>query len=101
MIIVAKFASVCPCCSQRIQPGSRVEWSKGAPAKHTACAQGPSHGPAAVLGMTTVKVADMPRRRYSGSRGRWTGCSCGSREDSAGDLIDSPKNCSSCVHDSY
>jgi hypothetical protein len=42
MIITAKFASVCPCCSQRIVPGSKVEWSKGSPAKHTACAQGPA-----------------------------------------------------------
>ena len=38
MVITAKFASVCPCCSQRIVPGSKVEWAKGSPARHTACA---------------------------------------------------------------
>ena len=38
MIITAKFASVCPCCSARIDIGSKVEWSKGAKAVHVACA---------------------------------------------------------------
>lgn len=38
MIITAKFASVCPCCSVRIDVGSKVEWSKGAKAVHVACA---------------------------------------------------------------
>ena len=31
--------------------------------------------------------------------GRRTGCQCGSREDSYGDLIDSPSNCWTCNHD--
>jgi len=35
-------------------------------------------------------------RRQSGAR---TGCSCGSREDASGVLIDSPRNCSRCEHD--
>lgn len=47
MIITAKFASVCPCCNSRIVPGSKVEWSKGSPAKHTACSQGSSGATAA------------------------------------------------------
>lgn len=38
MIITAKFASVCPCCSVRIDVGSKVEWSKGAKVVHVACA---------------------------------------------------------------
>lgn len=38
MIITAKYASVCPVCRQRIQVGSRVRWSKGSQAQHTACA---------------------------------------------------------------
>ena len=42
MIITAKFASTCSCCRQPIAVGSKIEWSKGAPAKHVACAQGPS-----------------------------------------------------------
>ena len=35
----------------------------------------------------------------NGRAGKWTGCSCGSREDSCGDLIPSSRNCSSCEHD--
>lgn len=42
MIITAKFASVCPCCSIRIVAGSKVEWSKGSPARHVACAGKPA-----------------------------------------------------------
>ena len=43
----------------------------------------------------------VPARRSSGGRraGRWTGCSCGSREDSSGSLIHSSRNCASCEHD--
>lgn len=37
MIITAKFASVCPCCSVRINVGDRIEWSKGSAARHPAC----------------------------------------------------------------
>ena len=37
MIITAKFASVCPVCSQRIAVGEKVEWSKGSKAAHVAC----------------------------------------------------------------
>jgi hypothetical protein len=96
MIITAKFASVCPCCRQPIAVGSKIEWSKGSPAKHVACAQ----GSATVVGMQIVKVADMPRRR-TGGHGRRTGCSCGSREDSSGEIIPSPRNCKQCNFDEY
>lgn len=34
-------------------------------------------------------------------RGRRTGCSCGSREDASGELIDSPHNCAQCRFDAY
>lgn len=37
MIITAKFPSVCPCCSSRIAVGAKVEWSKGAKARHVKC----------------------------------------------------------------
>jgi hypothetical protein len=40
MIIVAKFASICPTCSQRIAVGEKVEWSKGSKAAHVACGAG-------------------------------------------------------------
>jgi len=37
MIITAKFPGFCPCCNGRIEVGSKVEWSKGAKARHAAC----------------------------------------------------------------
>lgn len=47
-----------------------------------------------------------PRKSSGGGRsfrraGKWTGCSCGSREDSSGQLIDSPRNCKQCRFDEY
>lgn len=38
MIINAKFASTCSCCRQPIAVGTKIEWAKGSPAKHVACA---------------------------------------------------------------
>jgi len=91
MIIAAKFASVCPVCSQRIVPGTRVEWSKGSPARHTACAQGSA---------TPVRGA-APASRYSSGRaagrGRRTGCACGARELPDGSL--SAGACAQCRYD--
>jgi len=96
MTITAKFASICPCCNGHITPGTKVEWSKGSKARHVACTSASTMPTATYLGR--VVVADMPRRRSYG-RGRWTGCSCGSREDNYGDLIPSDRNCASCEHD--
>lgn len=61
MIITAKFASVCPCCSIRIVAGSKVEWSKGSPARHVACA-----GSATASNVVTVSRPSRPdaRRAY-------------------------------------
>lgn len=42
MIITAKFASVCPCCSARIAVGEKVEWERGSKARHAACAGKPA-----------------------------------------------------------
>lgn len=55
MVITAKFASVCPCCSVRIHVGTKVEWSKGSKAVHVACA-----------GKAATPTA---RRSYGRSRG--------------------------------
>jgi hypothetical protein len=87
MIITAKFASVCPCCSVRIHVGSKVEWKSGSPAKHVACAQGSA---------STVYTADH-RRSYT-ARGRWNGCSCGARVMADGTL--SGNACATCRFDS-
>lgn len=75
MIISAKFSSMCPTCNGHIEPGSRVEWSKGEKARHVACSAGVASAAAAPVSP------------------------CGSREDSCGDLIPSPRNCESCEHD--
>jgi hypothetical protein len=48
---------------------------------------------------STFTRASSSRSSYARRPGRWTGCSCGSREDSAGDLIPSSRNCASCEHD--
>lgn len=37
MVIIARFSSVCPRCQTRITAGTRVEWTRGYPARHTNC----------------------------------------------------------------
>lgn len=84
--ITAKYPGTCPSCNGSIAPGTPVLWSPGAKARHVVCGGAPT-------------AASAPARRAA-RPGRWTGCSCGSREDTYGDLIYSPRNCSSCTHDS-
>jgi hypothetical protein len=38
MTITAKYASRCPDCGDSIHVGAQIEWKKGAPARHAACA---------------------------------------------------------------
>lgn len=100
MTISAKFATVCPCCNNRINVGDKVEWTKGSKARHVACAASTAlptgNGARITMAALSAHVATLPRSRgYS----RRTGCSCGSREDSSGDLIPSDRNCASCEHD--
>ena len=76
MIIIAKFSSTCPVCSASIAIGSKVEWSKGARARHVACAGG----------AVSAVVAVSPGRRMGSGHGRAaavTGYSgyCTDRED--------------------
>ncbi len=95
MTITARYPATCPCCHAAIHAGDQIEWTKGSPARHTACAAGSrSSHPASVAARIAVRTSTYDRRG-----GRWTGCSCGSREDSAGDLIPSPRNCASCDRD--
>ena len=87
MIITAKFASTCPCCSARITVGSKVEWSKGSPARHVTCS----------AGTTALTAATHPRSNYTARRsygGRRTGCSCGSVEGTTRD-----SDCWTCKFD--
>lgn len=86
MIITAKFASACPCCSSRIQPGSKVEWSKGSKAMHLGCASDP--------GAKTAARTPARSTRSSNGLGRRTGCSCGSQEGGSKD-----SDCWTCRHD--
>lgn len=88
MVITAKYAATCPACRGSILPGERVEWSKGSPARHTACVAGAASAPAPAAHQTPAAPS-----------GRRTGCSCGSREDSYGQLIPSKYNCRSCRFD--
>lgn len=60
MKITAKFASTCPCCNVRIAVGSSVEWVKGSPARHVACANTP------IAATTTSRQA---RRPYGSGHG--------------------------------
>lgn len=60
MIITAKFASTCPCCSARIEAGEKVEWTKGSKARHAACAGKPA------------TASSSTRRRSAYSRGYGT-----------------------------
>jgi hypothetical protein len=88
MTITAKFPGTCPACGCAISPGTKVEWSRGSKARHVTC------------GASVSSAAPTPARSTRPRRsGKWTGCSCGSREDSYGDLIYSERNCASCVHD--
>ncbi len=95
MTITARYAATCPCCAVPIRPGDQIEWAKGSPARHASCA------PRATPSYTAPTVAGRiaARKQVDRRGGRWTGCSCGSREDAAGDLIPSPRNCFSCNHD--
>lgn len=87
MIIIAKFTSVCPCCSNRIAVGEKIDWSKGEKARHVACAGKPS-----------TATQPTARRSYTPARaGKWNGCSCGAREYADGSL--SANACSSCRYD--
>jgi hypothetical protein len=86
MIITAKFASTCSCCRQAISVGSKIEWSKGQPARHVACAAG-----------SAAPVRSQSRSRHGASRGRWNGCSCGARQMPDGSL--SANACDQCRYD--
>lgn len=93
MTITARYAATCPCCAAPIRPGDQIEWSKGSPARHAGCK--PSATPSFMVATPAPRTSS-PRPRTTG---KWTGCSCGSRVDSYGDLIPSPRNCFSCNHD--
>ena len=84
MIITAKFASVCPCCSNRIAVGVKVEWAKGSPARHVSCA--------GAKPVYSYAIDGPARSSYAG--GRRTGCRCGSREG-----VQSANDCRTCRHD--
>jgi hypothetical protein len=98
MTITAKYAATCSCCHNAVTPGQQIEWSKGSPVRHTSC---PAIGGAgrrdSAIEYISPRVAARVAARSRG--GKWTGCSCGSREDSSGTLIPSSRNCASCNHD--
>ena len=80
MTITAKFASVCPCCGARIVPGTKVEWSKGSPAKHVGCVGKPVTAtvsrPAAYRPRASGAGAAPSVRGYSSYCTNRPGCGC-------------------------
>lgn len=40
MSITAKYAATCATCHGPVTPGQQIEWTKGQPVRHTACAAG-------------------------------------------------------------
>ena len=64
MTIRAKYAGTCGECGQAIQVGAQVEWSKGSPARHTACA-----GNGAAKGTVDGQRADLGQHWSSRGRG--------------------------------
>lgn len=60
MTITAKFASRCGSCSQAITPGTKIEWTKGQPVRHTSC-PGTAEGVPTATYLGRVLVADLPR----------------------------------------
>jgi hypothetical protein len=89
MIITAKFASTCSCCRAPIAVGSKIEWSKGSPARHVACTSGTT-----ALTAATTRPSYTARRSWRSYGGRRTGCSCGSVEG-----IRRPGDCWECQFD--
>ena len=90
MTITAKYAATCPACHLAIAAGSKIEWSKGNPAKHSACAASPV-APTARVAPAQNRAA----RYYGGSRSR--ACKTGGNCSSSG----SGKGCGSDECDGY
>ena len=110
MSITAKYPGKCTKCLRPILVGQKIEWVKGAGSHHTDCG-GSKSAPAAVSGKCACGkaidakytqcygCANPGAAKKSSRAGKWTGCACGSREDAYGQLIRSPRNCFSCIHD--
>ena len=66
MIITAKFASTCPCCSKPIVVGSKVNWTKGAKASHVACGASAvaSREPLSVDGRPAIRAQHWSQRGH-------------------------------------
>lgn len=81
MTITAKYASRCASCSQPVTPGATIEWSKGAPVRHSSCT------PVQARGSSSTGAHGRATRTR-------TGCSCGSVEEYSRD-----SDCQSCRFD--
>lgn len=87
MIIVAKFMSSCPKCGERIDPGDRVEWTKGSKAIHEACASTTAPGASPVVRPTSKTTSEpgveaAPYVRYE----KWAPCKRGALPQVAGEV---------------
>jgi hypothetical protein len=73
MIITARFAAQCPTCRAAIAAGAKIEWSKGSPARHAACAAGSSAAPTAPAGRIVGRMYDPSKfNGYGARRGGYT-----------------------------
>lgn len=84
MTITAKFPGTCPTCNSAIRAGDKVEWSKGAKARHTACGASsssttrPQSSTAGRYGRPSLRAGDVYTRRLTGESAVF-GCSDCSR----------------------
>lgn len=73
MTITAKFATVCPCCKNRINAGDKVEWTKGQKARHVSCAASPASVSALSAPATRGARIEAQRRSWGAQRGMGAG----------------------------
>lgn len=60
MIITAKYSSQCKTCGNPIAVGESIEWEKGSPALHEACAPVEAAPPSPPLPLTGSEEDDIP-----------------------------------------
>lgn len=84
MTITAKFSSICPCCNNRIEAGTKVEWTKGNKARHVACAtqsgatSAPTREPLCFSGEPAIRAQHWSQRGH-GPAVRLCAGGCGRR----------------------
>lgn len=68
MTITAKYQSQCPHCGRTIRPGEQVDWVRGAPAVHVACANGRRAGDSRDARTVSAQPASRGGNAYANAR---------------------------------